>query len=178
MKKKKTTIQHYNSWKRLKYGLYAFQWTAPIIPATIITAINWQEWFKENNSLPFGFVSLLVSVLLSILMIYKRDETAESKVSPIYSVAMIIAVWGVTFLLLGSLMNNMGVLFLATAGGCVGSGTANQVIQSKVQPMIDEYRKLIDENLLDKKAFEKEQRAIQAKEEAKQVVKVKIKGGE
>lgn len=179
MAKVKTTERHYKNWKKAKVGLYIAQWSMPFIPATVITAVNWNDWFANQGlSLPFGFVSLLVSVLLSILAIYKRDDDAEKKISPIYSVAMILAVWGSTFLLLANIMDQMGFMFLATAGGVVGSATASQVNKSKIQPRIDEYRKLLDENVLDKKAQAKEQREIQAKEEAKQVVRVKIKGSE
>lgn len=179
MAKVKTTEQHYKNWKRGKNALYVAQWVMPFVPATVITAINWEEWFANQGlSLPFGFVSLLVSVLVSILSIYKNDDDTDKKLSPIYSVAMMLACWGATFLLLANIMDQMGIMFLATAGGVIGSGTASQINKSVVKPRIDEYRKLLDENLLDKKAQAKDQREQQAKQEAKQVVKIKIKDSE
>lgn len=176
MAKQKTTLQHYRNWQIGKNALYVAQWSTPFIPATVITAINWEEWFANQGwTMPFGFATLLVGIFVSILSFYKNDEDAEKKVSGLYQICFILAIFGVSFLLLANIMNQMGFFFLATAGGCLGGATANQVNKTKVKPRIAEYKELIDANFLDKKSQEKEQRRLQAESEGKQVVRIKIK---
>lgn len=179
MKKQKTTVETYKSLNNKKKALYVAKWGLPFIPALTIVGINFEEWFlTAKPSVPFGFISLIVSILLSILSIYKQDEDIDRKASGIYQVALTIAMLGATFLLLGDLINTMGIMFLFTALGCVGSATSDQFIKSKLQPKIDYYKQLIDENLLDKNAVEKELAKQKAEQEAKQVVKIKIKDSE
>ena len=168
-KQKPQTLKSYQKWNTAKWCLYGGMFAAPFIPATAMTIINWDEWFAQTGvSLPLGFASLLVSTILSIIGIWKKDDIADKTVSAVYYLALIFVCFGATFLFLASLFSQVGYMFLATAGGLVASGTADQVNKSLVKPRVEEYKKLINENLLDEKAKKKALRAEQAKKDAEQ----------
>lgn len=169
---KSKTLQTFKRWKALKVGLYAGMFSAPILPATITTIINWDEWFAQAGvNLPFGFASLLVTTILGIVGIWKKDEIVSKAVSAIYYVALVFACLGATNLLLSSLFSTVGQMFLLTAGGLVASGTCDQVNRNLVTKRIEEYAELVEKNELDprvKKKNERKERAkLQAEEEAK-----------
>jgi hypothetical protein len=175
-KKEITTLGYYKRWKVAKYGLNATKWLSPFAPATAITIANWEEWFaKQGTTLPFGFASLLISILITILAMSKKDEFVEKKVSYMFYLAGVIAMWGVSFMLLANIMNTMGMMFMFTAMGIIGGGGAEQVNKSLVSARISEYKQLVDENGLDKKAQAKalrkekalKERELKAQEEAK-----------
>ncbi len=168
MKKKVSpTIKSYRKWSTAKWSLYGATFAAPVVPATVMTIVNWDEWFAQSGpSLPLGFVSLLVSTLLSIIGIWKKDDIANKAISAIYYIALLFVCFGATFLFLSSLFSQVGYMFMATAAGLVASGTADQVNKSLVKPRVEEYKELIDKNALDERARKKQQRIAQAKLDA------------
>jgi len=167
-KKKKTqTLIEYQKWNRAKWGLWAGMFSAPLIPATIMTAVNWDEWFaKSGISLPMGFALLLVSTLLSVLGMWKRDELINKKVSFVFYLCGLFLTFGASFLFLANLMAQVVYMFLATAGGLAISGTADQFNKSLVIPNVEDYKKLVEENGLDERSKKKQQRKEQAKKDA------------
>lgn len=147
------TIKSYNNWNAAKWGLYAGMWSAPFIPATVMTIINWDEWFAQTGvSLPLGFVSLLVSTLFSIILIWKKDDITNKAISAVYYLAIIFVFFGASLLFLANLFSQVGYMFLATAGGLMASGTADQINKSVVKPNVEYYKNVISKNYLDKKS--------------------------
>ena len=172
-KKEKTTLQYYKSWKATKYALYGTKWVAPVVPATIITGVNWEEWFnKQGATLPSGLAMLLISILLTILAMSKKDEVVEKKVSYMFYLAGILAIWGVAFMLLASIMDQMGMMLIFTCIGIVGGASADQVNKSLVNDRLLEYKQLIDENCLDPKSTEKAKRKEKAIRERQEKAKL------
>lgn len=171
-KPKYKTIQEYKKWNRAKWGLYAGMWASPLVPAGTMTIINWDEWFaKSGVSLPFGFASLLVTTILSIVLIWKKDEIVNKAVSCIFYIAVLFVFFGATFLFLASLYQMVGYMFLATAGGLVASGVSDQVNKSLVKPNLEFYQKLIAENHLDAKSKRQLKREEQARKDAEEDAK-------
>lgn len=167
--KKKTpeTVKSYRKWNVSKWALYAGTWVSPFIPATAMTIINWDEWFAISGpSLPLGFASLLVSTLLAIIGIWKKDEIVGKSISMVYYLAVIFAGFGASMLFLAGLFSQVGYMFLATAGGLVVGGTSDQLNKSLAKPMVEEYKKLIEDNCLDPKSKRKAERKEKAKLEA------------
>lgn len=172
-KREKTTLQYYKSWKATKYALYGTKWVAPVVPAVVITGINWEEWFtNQGASLPSGLAMLLVSILTTILAMSKKDEIVEKKVSYMFYLAGILAIWGVAFMLLASIMDQMGMMLIYTCLGIIGGGVADQVNKGLVNDRLLEYKQLIDENCLDKKAIAKQERKEKAKRERQEKAKL------
>ena len=166
------TVIAYRKWNAAKWGLYAGMFAAPVIPASIMTAINWNEWFAQSGvSLPLGFASLLVSTVLSIIGIWKKDDITNKAVSAVYYLALIFVCFGATFLFLANIFSQVGYMFLLTAGGLAVGGTSDQVNKSLVKPRVEEYKKLIEENALDERAKKKAERKAQAKLDAEKELK-------
>lgn len=166
-KQKSETLINYEKWNRAKKALYVGMFSAPLAPATIMTIVNWDEWFKKSNaSLPMGFALLLVSTLLSVLAMWKRDDLINKKISFVFYLCGLFVMFGASFLFLANLMAQVGYMFLATAGGLAISGTADQVNKSLVKKRVEEYKQLIEENALDERSKQKRQRKEQAKLDA------------
>ena len=166
-KAKSPTLVRYKRWKLASFGLKAGAYAAPLLPATIMTIVNWDEWFAQAGvSLPLGFVSLLISTLLSIIGMWKKDDLLNKKVSAVFYLAILFCCFGATFLFLAKLFSQVGFMFLATAGGLAVGGTADQLNKSLVNVRVEEYAKLIEDNVLDDKAKKKAQRKEQAKLDA------------
>lgn len=179
MAKEKTTLQYYKSWKATKYALYGTKWVAPIVPAVVITSINWEQWFAEQGaSLPSGFAMLLLSILTTILAMSKKDEIVEKKVSYMFYLAGLIAIWGFAFMLLGNIMRDMGMMFLYTCLGIIGGGVADQVNKGLVSDRLTEYKQLVDDNQLDPKSSARAQRKAKAEQERKSKAQAEAKATE
>lgn len=171
-KPKLKTVQEYKKWNTAKWGLYAGMWASPLVPAGIMTVINWDEWFaKSGISLPFGFASLLVTTILSIILIWKKDDIVNKAVSCVFYLAVLFIFFGATFLFLASLYQMVGYMFMATAGGLVASGTADQLNKSLVKPNVEFYQNLIKENKLDAKSKRQAKREEQARKDAEEDAK-------
>ena len=161
------TVKAYKKWKVAAVGLTIGTFASPLLPATLMTAINWDEWFaKSGVSLPFGFSALVVSTVLSIVGIWKKDSLVNKTVSAVFYLSIVFMFFGVAFLFLANLMSQVGYMFLATAGGLAVGASADQVNRSLARPMVKEYRKLIDRNALDPNAKKKAERKKQAREDA------------
>lgn len=163
------TVQEYKKWNGAKWGLYAGMWASPVIPASIMTAINWDEWFaKSGVSLPFGFSMLLVSTLLAIVLIWKKDDIMNKAISAVFYLALLFACLGGTMLFLASLYTQVGYMFLLTAGGLVVSGVSDQINKTLVKPNVDYYKELIANNQLDAKSKRRAEREEQARRDAEE----------
>ena len=171
---KSKTISTYRKWATAKWSLYAGMYALPLIPATIMTGIHWEEWFEScGTSLPFGFVSLLLGVALTILGIAKKDNIFKKQLSGVFYIALVFAVLGIAFKFLSNICNQMGDMFLLTTLGILAGATSDQVNKSLATPRLKEYKKLIEDNCLDtrsqKRKERKERAAKEAKEEAKKM---------
>lgn len=166
-KPKSKTVSTYQKWVAGKYGLYAGTFACPTIPATIVTLINWEEWFgKSNISLPFGFACLLVTVIVAVLGVLKSDTVFKKADIALYYLSGMFMCIGLTCLFLASLFSQMGYLWLYTASGLLGSGVCITVEKKVFEPRIAEYKGLIDEFTLDNKARRKKARMERARAEA------------
>lgn len=166
-KPKSTTLTTYKKYKALKYGLFAGTFICPVIPATVLTAINWQEWFNKTSvSLPFGFACLLVTVITAIVGVLKSDTVFKKADIALFYLAGIFVLIGLTCMFLASLFSQMGYLWLYTSSGLLGGGVCATVEKKVVEPLIGEYAELISEFALDKKSKRKQERMEKARKEA------------
>ena len=166
---KSKTVSTYKKWNAAKWGLFAGQFAAPVVPAAVMTAVNWEEWFaKSGHSLPLGFASLLVTVILAVVGLWKKNEIVEKSVSIVFYLSLLFFMIGVTCCFLASLFSQVGYMFMATGGGLLASGICDQVNKSIVNERVNEYRKLIDDNNLDYKAKHRQERIDRARREAEE----------
>lgn len=169
-KKEVSTLTLRNRWRVAHYGMKVSTYLAPCIPASIVTGVHWDEWFKASGgggwSLPFGFATLLIAILLSIALILKKDEEIMKKVSPIIYATIIVTLLGISFMFLANIGNVIGQMFMYTAAGLIASLGADQFDKLKAYPKYKEYQKLVTDFGLDKKAAAKLARRKKAREEA------------
>jgi hypothetical protein len=166
-KPKSKTVSSYKKFKAIEYGLNAGAFICPLAPASIITAINWEEWFaKSSTSLPFGFACLLLTVIVAVVGVLKSDTVLKKADIALYFFGVILCLIGITSLFLASLFTQMGWLWIFTAMGVIGSGTCVTVKEKAVLPIINEYQGLISEFGLDKKSRRMAERSERARKEA------------
>ncbi len=166
-KEKSKTLTTYKRLKGAKYGLYAGTFACPLIPATIVTAVNWEEWFnKSGMSLPLGFACLMLSVVIAVVGVLK-SETVFSKIDvALYCLAGFVACVGLSCMFLASLFTQMGAMWLYTASGILGSGVCITVENRAIEPELKFYKGLIEENCLDYKSKKRKEREERARAEA------------
>lgn len=173
-KEKSKTKSSFNKWRFAKWSLYIGTYLSPLLPASILTVSNWNKWFKLSDnklSIGMGFVSLMISVIITIIGVAKRDSILKEKISPLFYLSLVIACWAISLMFLASIANEFGNMLLYTSFGLVGGATCDQINKSKVIKEVNfYYQTLIDNGLLIKQQKEKERREkikAQAESEAK-----------
>ena len=167
-KPKSKTVSTYKKLKAGKIALNVGTFLAPIVPATVVTIINWEEWFqKSSSSLPFGFASILITVVIAILGVLKSDTVFKKADIALYFLACLFACIGITCMFLASLFEQMGLMWVYTSAGLLGSGVCVTVNKKVIEPQIDFYKGLIADNCLDNKSKRKQERIERAQQEAR-----------
>lgn len=165
--KKSKTLSAYRGWTALDYSLKASKYVAPLVPATVMTLVNWDEWFvKSGASLPFGFATLLIAVLLSVVAIAKKDKVVNEKISYIYFIGAILGVWAISFMFLANIFSQIGQMVLWTALGVTAGATADEVDMLLAKPRRAEYKELIETHHLSASAKKRQERKERARLEA------------
>lgn len=171
-KPKSRTLRKRNSLRAAKYSLKAGAYVAPLVPVAVETGIHWQDWFSTSAGFHVGsgFVMLMLSALLTYLAIAKKKRLLE-KFSAFWGVAIIIASWAVSLLLLSSILHQIGMMLVYIALSVMASATMDEVETRAVEKELAFYEKLVSENGLDprqvaKEAKREEKRRL-AEEEAK-----------
>ncbi len=166
---KSKTISTYRKWSVAKWSCYGGMYVLPLVPASVMTGINWEQWFKNcGPSLPFGFITLLLGVVMTLIGIAKRDEIFKQNISGLFYFALVFAVLGLSFKFLSNICNQMGDMFLLTTIGIISGATSDQVNKSLITPRVKEYKKLIEDNCLDTRSMKKRERKERAEREAKE----------
>lgn len=172
VKKTKTTLQKYKTWRNATYALAGSEFAMPLIPFGIILGINWSDWVgnsqAEGWSIGLGFGMLIVATIMAMIGIWKKNDLINSKVSAIFYVAIVFAVVGFGLKLLASMINQLGDMFLYVALGVVGSGVVDQVNKAAVKPRMEFYSKLVKENGLSKASAKEIDDVAQAKKEGEE----------
>lgn len=167
---KSQTLLKYEKYKRGKYYLYGGTFLCPVIPTVIVTGINWDEWFnKSGSSLPLGFATMLLTVILAIIGILKSGTIFKKTDIALYFLSGLFLCVGITNLFLSSLFSQVGYLWLYTGAGLFGSACCILAEKKLVEPKIEEYKKLVEDNGLDLKSREKAERKKLAEEEARKL---------
>lgn len=154
------TIKTLRKYKAIKYGMKAGTYGACLIPFGAILGANWEEWFANQESsgisIGVGFAMLLVATISTLVCIMKRDEDFMKKFSPLLYVAILCAMWAVSFMFLSSIMSEMGTFFLYTAIGIASGGVIDQIDKVVVEERYNIMLKVAEDNgLTSKGAFMK-----------------------
>lgn len=172
-KEKSATKSAYRKWNAAKWSLYCGTYACPLVPAVAITAVHWEEWFQKDSgwSIGLGFGSLLLTVLLTIIGVAKRDKILNEKVSSLYYLSGILACWAIVLMFLASIANQFGYMLLYTAMGLLGGATCDQIRKSKVDSEVMFYRELICDVGLDDRLRKRNEKREKARREAEEEAK-------
>lgn len=166
-KPKLKTVQMYQRWRNGKYALLAGAVASPLLPATIVTIINWEEWFQKSSiSLPFGFASLILTVIVAILGMLKSEVIFKKADIALFFLAGLFMCVGLTCLFLASLFTQMGWMWMYVGGGLLASATEVVVERRVIEPNVQFYKALIEENCLDEKSKRRKKKEEQARKDA------------
>lgn len=173
MKSKTTAEKKYLTAKAGSISLKCGVFLCPIIPGVVITCVNAGEWFASKPySIGLGFASLIITILVSILMVYKKSEIFKT-ISKLWGAVIVLVLLGVTFLFLAEIADNLGMMFLATACGVCGSSVCNEVDKRIIMPKVEYQKEIINAVGLDRKANalakKKANDIARAKEEAENI---------
>lgn len=169
-KPKLRTVTLYHRWQAGSLGLKAGAVMAPLVPASIVTAINWDEWFANTSmTLPFGFASLMSATIIGVVSVIFSGEIVKRKDIILLILAGIFACLGIADLFLAKLIYKMGLMMIYTACGLVGSFGLILWDKIGVQPVVAQYKQLVDQNYLVKKSQKKKLREEQARMDSNQV---------
>ena len=158
-KKKRLKATH----NALKVGAYS----CGLVPATVITAVNANEWFVTNEkvSVSFGFVSLILAVVTTLVSAINKDNAIAKKFGALLTVGLNALIWGVALMLLSSLLEELASMFLFTAIGILTGGIIDTYDTKVVQPELAFYTQLCEENSLSKTSNSHEEAKRQAEKD-------------
>lgn len=166
-KAKSKTLSTYRKLQGADISMSIGKYALATVPAVVMTAVNWDEWFTNAGaSLPAGFSMLIVSTVLAIIGISKRDDIVKKNVSGLFYVGLVFLCFAISFKFLSNICNQMGDLFLLTSLGIFGGAVDDQVNKTVVKPAKEEYKKLVEDNLLDPRSKKRDERRKRAKAEA------------
>lgn len=171
VKVKSKTVRNKNILKAANATMWGAKFALPFVPATVMTIINWDEWFANTHgSLPAGFLLMVVGTLVSIIGIWKKDKFMEKHISPLFVLVIGLVLVAASFLLLANILYQAGMMFLYCAIGALAAAIDDQVQMSVIAPNLAEMEADIREGGLDKKVNKREarkKRRLAEMEEAK-----------
>lgn len=172
MGKKNKVKSKYIKWKVAKVSLHAGTYVCPLVPAGIMIGINWHKWFNSSNqwSIGLGFGSLLLSALITIIGVAKRDEVINKNVSSLFYLAAVMACWAISLMFLASIANQFGYMLLYTAMGLIGGATCDQINRMKVNKEVALYQGAFNDSNMDKLAIKKEKILKEIEEEKRRAI--------
>ncbi len=161
-----------NRWRAGKWALNAGVIASPLVPSAVVLGINWDEWFnKAGISLPFGFACLILTVVSAIVVILNSNTILKKIDIALYIMGGVFLLIGITDLFLASLFTTMGKMWIIAGCGLLGSGTCNIVNKKVIEPNLQFYNKLIEDNCLDAKSKRKKKKEEQARKDAEEDAK-------
>lgn len=171
-KAKSKTLAKYRWLQAADASAYVGKYAMAVVPATVMTAVNWEAWFANAGaSLPAGFSMLILSTVLSIIGISRKDEIVKKNVSGLFYVGLVFFCFAMSFKFLSNVFNQMGDMLMYTALGVFGGAAADQADKSLVKPMKAEYKELVEANALDGRTKRRNERKRLAREEAEREAK-------
>lgn len=172
-KRKSKTLSKYRGLQAADIGISVGKYAMATIPAIVMTAINWDAWFANaGTSLPAGFSMLILSTVLAIVGISKRDEIIKKNVSGLFYLGLVFFCFALSFKFLSNICNQMGDMFLYTALGIFGGAVADQTDRMAIKPMKEEYKVLVESNALDPRTKKRNERRDLARMEAEAEAKM------
>lgn len=165
--KKSKTLSRYRSIQAAEKVAWVGKYAMALAPAGILTAVNWESWFENaGTSLPAGLSMMIVSTLLAIVGISKKDDIVGKKLSALFYLSIVFFCFAMSFKFLSNICNQMGDVFMWTSFGVLAGAVTDEVDKEVLVPLQLEYKELIDTNELSRSSKKKAERKRLAQAEA------------
>jgi hypothetical protein len=131
--------KEYRKWLGIKAAIKAGTYGSVLTPSAVIFGLNYNEWFNSASqsnapSIGLGFGMLIVSTLVTVVAVFKKDSDFMKKFSPLFYIAVICLLWAATFSFLSSILYEMGSMFYYISAGVLGGAVFDEVNTAYVNP--------------------------------------------
>lgn len=158
----------YRRYKAAHIALKIAPYPTAMTPFAVELIVNWKTWFPENQdntSIGLGLAMAIVTTVLSVLAVSKKDSEFMKKVGPFVSVGVAFLVWGAVCIFLSNVLMELGKLLCFAGCGILGAAIEDAVDKLAIKPKYDFIKEQADKNGLTKKGEWEEQVEAQAKED-------------
>jgi len=164
------SVKEYKKWRNIHYSLKSAPYASVAIPLGAEAGVNWSEWFGDKTSqnhvsIGFGLGMAIVTTLLSVLAIAKKDSDTMKKIGPYYSVGVAFLMWGFVFYLLSSIAYDAAFLLIYAGAGILAAAIESNIDAAYVKERYEIAKKAMDDNGLSKKGEWKQSLEAQAKKD-------------
>lgn len=161
------TEQEYRKWKRTHFALKAAPFPTVVAPFAVIIGVNWNDWFKHEDkiSVALGLILAVITTVLSVVAITKKDSELMKKVGPFISLGIGFLMWGAVCIFLAALLQDLGYLLLTAGSSILVAAVEDAVDKQLVLPKYEYMVKLADETGISKKGQWEAEMEAKAKDE-------------
>ena len=162
--KQPKTLRDYKKWRNIHYGLKAAPFATVTVPLGIEIGVNWNEWFtiEDKMSVAFGLILAVITTILSVLAIAKKDSELMKKVGPFISLGIGFLLWGAVCWFLSSLLYQLAYLLITAGSSILVASIEDAVDKGMVYEKYEYTKQLAEENGFTKKGKWKKQAEAQA----------------
>jgi len=149
-----STVRKYKTLRNVHYALKVAPYPTAIAPFAVQLGVNWNDWFpaeKDGTTVGIGLAMALMTTILSVLAIAKKDSDFMKKVGGFVSVGVAFLAWGAVCIFLASVLSELGKMLVFTGLGVLGAAIEESVDKTVVQPRYAFMKNVVDSNGLSKK---------------------------
>lgn len=131
------TEKAYRRYRNAHIALKIAPYPTAFTPFAIELAANWKTWFPEgqnNTSVAIGLCMAIMTTMLSVLAIAKKDSDLMKKVGPFVSVGLAFLAWGAVCIFLSSVLMELGKMLVFAGCGILGAAVEDTVDKQLVLP--------------------------------------------
>lgn len=163
------TVRKYKAYRNAHYALKVVPYPTAIAPFAIQLGLNWNVWFpgdKDGTTVGIGLAMALLTTLLSVLAIAKKDSEFMKKVGPFVSVGFAFLAWGAVCLFLASVLTELGKMLIYSGCGILAAAVEDAVDKAVVKEKYLFMKDLADSKGLSKKGEWQQTAIAQAEADA------------
>lgn len=162
------TLRQYHKWRNIHYALKAAPVITVIAPLGVEIGVNWNEWFAQQDkfSAAFGLCLAVITTILSVIAITKKDSEMMKKIGPFISLGIGFLMWGAVCWFLSSLLYQLAYLLITAGLSILGAAVEDAVDRQLVYEKYTTLKTLADEKGFTKKGQWAMEAKLQAEHDA------------
>jgi len=163
------TLKQYKKYRNIHYALKVAPFVTVAAPLGIEIGVNWNEWFAQQDkfSVAFGLCLAVITTILSVLAIAKKDSELMKKIGPFISLGIGFLMWGAVCWFLSNLLYQLAYLLITAGLSILSASIEDAVDKQMVKEKYETMKQLADDNGFTKKGKWKAEAQAQAEHDAK-----------